>query len=213
MRSFATIAVICALLTVSVFADDPVNPIPAGPVTITTPDASGVVQIQSGLNSIGNSIVLNHGSEASNVVGLNVVDNQNTGSFPHVVADQTRSTDFWEAASACGSCGVINAAQSLLGGGYQYQSIGGSVDPKLQGQGTGLYGAQTVLKTEGQASSNLVQGGILANTQTATNSAGTMNESNMVTAAQVSTIAGTPGTTGQVGSTVYSQSVQSQMAY
>jgi len=211
MSKLLTVVAICALFTVAAVADDVVV-VPAVP-TVQIPTAGGAFQMQVNGNYTGNAIQLNHGDSAQNIVGLTNVNEQSIENFPHMVGDQDQQVNLWQTAIACADCGVINALQEETTGGWQYQLIGQSVDPKIQGQALGLVGTQEMIKTDGQGQGSLLQGATLGQSQTAANAAGTLEESTAVTNFQYSAVVGSPGTIGTVGSTVASQTVQSQAVY
>ena len=184
-------------------------------IIIAPPTAAftGVYQNQDMLGNLDNVIGLIHGDNANNNVFLTLHNDQNVNNFPHVVSTQIQDGDLWQNALTSASCGVVETTQSLDATGSQAQMVGGSVDPKFQGEILGIQGVQTGQKTEGQGNLNLVQGAILQEGQVATNSAGTAVENSFIQSAQVSVAGGTPGTQSVVGSTVNAQTAQTQMVY
>lgn len=204
MSKFVTIIAVCALLCVSAFAD----------TIVTIPDGfSGAFQTQTNANGIVNAITLNHGDSAQNIVHLDAADVQTVDNFPHVYGQQNIGSTLDQFASACADCGVLVVSQELGNTGVQWQLIGGSVDPKAQGQTQALDGVQTLVKSEGQGQATALQSGTVDQGQVATNSAGTLTENATVNSFQYSAATGQPGTTAAVGSAVHSTTSQSQMVY
>jgi hypothetical protein len=101
----------------------------------------------------------------------------------------------------CAECGgTWDILQEALIGGAQMQLIGEGCGPKVQTQGLGVALAQGADKLDGTGAALATQSFGVAQSQNATNSAGSLSESNAVLVGQVSSIIGTPGTSGIVTS-------------
>lgn len=199
MSKITTIALICALLTVTAMAD-----------TITlSDDFSGVFQTQASTNGIGNLVLLEHGDVATSSAILTVSDGQIvTGQ-----ASQTSDTDLWQLATSTADCGIVQVTQELGNTSTQYQVSSDCCGSKIQGQTTSLAGEQVSSKVEGYGTSTAFQTAITSDNQMATNSLGTAIESVDVTSVQYSSVSGQAGTASTVGSAVSSTTTQLQYVY
>jgi hypothetical protein len=204
MSKLITITALCALFCGTVLAD----------TVVTIPDGfSGAFQTQTNNNEIANAVDLEHGDTASNIVGLQVGDNQSIQNTFHLQACQNLNAALAQDAEAMANSGIVVVAQDLGNSGAQWQLIGSGVASKAQGQQLGLSGTQSVTKSQGEASATALQTGLTQAGQTGSNDTGTLNEGSNVASMQYSSITGSPGTIAAVGSAVTSTTSQSQMVY
>lgn len=176
--------------------------------------AGPIMQYQDFTANLNEAIDLIHGHSIGNSFKSVLVTNNQSATAPcPTTACQSQFAMLNQMASGVSNSAIIGIAANLSATGFQDQFIGQSVAPKVQIQGLGLVGIQGILKSDGQGSANVHHQAILRQSQTGTNSAGTMNESTTILAMQDSDIIGQPGATGIVLSTMSVTTTQTQTTF
>ncbi len=119
---------------------------------------------------------------------------------------------FGQDGKICGICGgTWLIGQEALVGGTQMQLIGDGCDSKIQMQNLGVGLGQEVTKIDGSGAAIATHELASVQSQHAQNSAGAMDQSNVVLAGQLSSVMGGPCTTGLVTSGLTVSTSQTQM--
>jgi len=127
-------------------------------------------------------------------------------------ATQGATVAFLQAGSVIGVCGgAWDVMQEAIVGGEQVQLIGDGCNSKMEMQGLSLALGQQVTKLDGTGNATGSHTLATVMDQAAANSAGTMAESSVVLAGQLSTVSGGPCTTGQATSTLNVGTTQTQL--
>jgi len=151
------------------------------------------------------------GGQAYNLNTATIMQNQSDVK-PCSNACQDELVCFIQEGRVIGECGgTWNIGQLAMVMGGQSQLVGDGCLPKQQSQNLGVDLGQLVSKQDGTGNANAIHNVAAIQNQTASNSAGTMNESNIVAAGQISTIGGGPVTSGQVTSGLLVNTTQTQV--
>jgi hypothetical protein len=111
-----------------------------------------------------------------------------------------------------GTCGGLwDVTQEALVAGDQLQLVGDGCGPKMEAQGVGILLGQMVTKVDGSGVANGDQTLAVVQNQGTANSAGMMNQSNVVLAGQLGSVSGGPCTTGQSIGTLTIGTTQTQV--
>jgi hypothetical protein len=186
-----------------------------------------VTQIQSfGIGDICNNgmasvVALTHGDTGGTVSqSLGVTNIQSSPCFatpcfnfgnPCVVeAKQTQNADLDQKASADGKCAIVNVQTYLDAGGQQNQFIGSSTSPKVQAQTLGLAAQQVLTRADGAGGGVAKNDADLAQTQAGSNAGGSVFESSVIDAFQVSCAGGAANSTAALAATMVATTQQQQ---
>jgi hypothetical protein len=201
-------SIVCSSVVVMLLTGAAVAVIPAIP---TTPGV--ILQYEDfGIGS-GNILCL-QGADGVvwNTNYSDIIQSQNACQ-PCSWANQGTVGLFVQDGKICAECGgTWDIMQEALIGGGQMQLIGEGCGPKLQNQGLDIMLGQGADKVDGTGAALANQSFGVAQSQNASNSAGTLSESNAVLVGQVSGIMGTPGTSGVVTSGISVATNQVQAA-
>ncbi len=127
-------------------------------------------------------------------------------------ATQGATVAFLQSGCVIGQCGgAWDVMQEAIVGGEQIQLIGDGCASKMEMQGLSIGLGQMVTKIDGSGSANGSHTLASVMNQTAANSAGTMAESSVVLAGQLSSVSGGPSTTGQATSNLIVGTSQTQL--
>jgi len=163
---------------------------------------------------IGASNLMDLSGAGGNVSNLNtatIIQNQYDQKICSM-ASQDELVLFVQDGSICATCGGtwgIGQLAMVMGG--QTQLVGDGCLPKSQSQNLGVDLGQIVTKLDGTGTANAMHNLASIQNQSATNSAGMMNESNIVAAGQISSVSGGPSTSGLVTSGLLVTTTQSQI--
>jgi len=127
-------------------------------------------------------------------------------------ATQGATVAFLQSGTVIGWCGgAWDVMQEAIVGGEQIQLVGDGCASKMEMQGLSIGLGQMVTKLDGSgvATGSHTLASIM--NQTAANSAGTMAESSVVLAGQLSSVSGGPSTSGQATSTLTVGTTQTQL--
>ena len=164
---------------------------------IEVPDGFKFQQQDFAIGSL-NSLLL--GGAGGTVVSSNIatiIQNQ-ADQKPCSSAYQDGLIVFLQEGNVTGECGGIwCVGQDALVAGGQMQLIGDGCNPKIQSQNLGVGLGQIVTTLDGTGIASANQNLASVQNQTATNSAGSMTEANVVVAGQNSMVMGGPCTTGE----------------
>jgi hypothetical protein len=119
---------------------------------------------------------------------------------------------FVQSGCVVGSCGGLWDVQQLaMVGGEQIQLVGDGCGSKIETQGLMVGLTQMVTKVDGSGDATGSHTLAVVQNQAAVNSAGTMNESSVVLAGQLSGVIGGPSTSGQATSNLTVGTTQTQL--
>ena len=127
-----------------------------------------------------------------------------------VDAVETQTANLDQSASAIGECGIINVQTYLDAAGAQNQFIGFSTSTKTQGQQLGLAAQQVVTRADGDGGGIGANDALLAQTQAGSNAGGSVFESSLIDACQVSSAGGAANSTAALASTLIATTSQAQ---
>jgi hypothetical protein len=127
-------------------------------------------------------------------------------------ATQGATVAFLQSGTVIGQCGgAWDVMQEAIVGGEQIQLIGDGCASKMEMQGLSIGLGQMVTKIDGSGVATGSHTLASVMNQTAANSAGTMAESSVVLAGQLSSVSGGPSTSGQATSTLTVGTTQTQL--
>ena len=195
----------------------------------TNPLAGSVTQVQSfNIGDICNSgmasvVALTHGDTGGTVdQSLNVTNIQsspcmatpciNFGCFNQcgVEAAQSQIADLDQSASACGQCAIVNVQTYLDSLGSQNQFIGASTATKQQAQTLGLAAQQVLTRADGAGGGSGTNDACLSQTQAGSNAGGSVFESSVIDASQVSSTGGAANSTTALAASMQAMTNQVQ---
>lgn len=155
--------------------------------------------------------LLGSGGHASCINTSTVIQNQHDRKLCSG-ACQDELVLFVQDGKAVGRCGGLFAVdQEALVGGDQLQFVGDGCGPKMESQTLGVGLVQMVTKVDGSGAATGQHTLAVVQNQAAHNSAGNMNQSNVVLAGQLSSVSGGPSTSGQVISGLTVGTTQTQV--
>ena len=195
----------------------------------TNPLAGSVTQVQSFNigdamnNGIASVVALTHGDTGGSVVqSLNVANVQSSPCIANpcfdlgyfnscgVDAVESQTANLDQAASAMGECGIINVQTYLDAAGSQNQFIGFSTSTKTQSQSLGLAAQQVLTRADGSGGGVGANDALLSQTQAGSNAGGSVFESSIIDACQVSNAGGAANSTAALASTMIATTSQVQ---
>lgn len=200
----------------------------------TDPLPGSVTQIQSfnigdaTNNGMASVVALTHGDTGGSVAqSLNVSNIQSSPSFSApslslgslclnscgVNALETQTANLGQTANATGTCALINVQTYLDAAGTQNQLIGFSTATKVQGQSLGLAAQQVLTRADGAGGGTGVNTAALSQTQAGSNAGGSVFESSVVDASQISCAGGAANSTTALASSMLAQTMQSQQVH
>jgi len=201
-------------------------------VTMATnvlPLAGSVTQMQSfnigdALNNgMASVVALTHGDTGGSVIqSLNVANTQSSpclanpcfdlGCFNSCGVDavETQVANLDQSASAMGECGIINVQSYLDAGGVQNQFTGFSTSMKHQDQSLGLAAQHVLTRADGSGGGMASNDALVSQTQAGANAGGSVFESSLIDACQISNAGGAANSTAALASTLVAATSQLQ---
>jgi len=174
-------------------------------------------------NGMASVVALTHGDTCGSVVqSLNVANVQSSpcianpcfdlGFFNSCGVDAVESqvADLSQTANATGQCGIVNVQTYLDAAGSQNQMIGFSTSPKVQQQSLGLAAQQVVTRADGAGGGVGTNDALLSQTQAGSNAGGSVFESSIIDACQLSNTGGAANATTALASTLVATTTQAQ---
>jgi hypothetical protein len=174
-------------------------------------------------NGMASVVALTHGDTCGSVIqSLNVSNMQSSpcianpcfdlGFFNSCGVDAVESqvADLSQSATATGQCGILNVQTYLDAAGSQNQIIGFSTSPKGQQQTLGLAAQQVVTRADGAGSGVGTNSALLSQTQAGSNAGGSVFESSLIDACQLSNTGGAANSTTALASTLVATTTQAQ---
>lgn len=172
-----------------------------------------ITQQQDTMIGLHNDIELLHGSQAaSSLQNLVVNNNQNAQGVCEAQAQESLFAAIGQVGNTCGNCGLVGVVQALQLQGQQAQEVTEGVGPKAQMQGLGMQASQTLAKADGQGAADALHTIVANACQEAENPAGELSESSTLMGMQVSNVAGAPGATSIVDTSMSVITTQTQSA-
>jgi len=163
------------------------------------------------IGSINLVSLVGAGGEATSTNNTMILNNQ-TDTKLCSSAYQDALVVFVQSGCVIGQCGgAWNVMQEAIVGGEQVQLIGDGCGPKMETQGLMVALGQMVTKVDGSGNATGNHTLAVVQNQAAINSAGTMTESSVVLAGQLSGVIGGPSTSGQATSTLTVGTTQTQL--
>jgi len=163
------------------------------------------------IGSINLVSLVGAGGEASSTNNTMILNAQADTKLCSTAA-QAATVVFVQSGCVIGQCGgAWNVMQEAMVGGEQIQLIGDGCGSKMETQGLMVGLGQMVTKVDGSGVATGNHTLAVIQDQAATNSAGTMSESSVVLAGQLSSVSGGPSTSGQATSTLTVGTTQTQL--
>jgi len=181
-------------------------------VLVSTVALADISQTENYLAGLCNNVTLLQCETQANSCNSLIIDNKQCAIGGCATeASEFQMGVFNQSASAAGLCASVGVIQEVASAGMQVQLIGNGVGPKAQQETLTLTAGEAVTKTAGQGSGNANQFVALAEGQTGTNAAGTVNQSTAVVSTQGAFVNGIPTAAGMAGSTTQVSTSQTQL--
>ncbi len=175
-------------------------------------------------NGMASVVALTHGSQGGAVFqALGVSNIQSSPCFAtpcfdfgcfsnpcDVEASQTQNADLDQTATANGACAIVNVQTYLDAGGQQNQFIGMSTSPKQQIQSLGVAAQQVLTRADGSGGGIATNDASMAQTQAGANAGGSVFETSVIDAFQISNANGAANSTAALAATLIATTSQMQ---
>lgn len=175
-------------------------------------------------NGMASVVALTHGSTTGSVIqSLGVTNIQSSPCFAtpctdfgffsnpcDVEATQTQGAALDQSATANGACAIVNVQTYLDAAGQQSQFIGMSTSPKQQAQSLGVAAQQVLTRADGAGGGVAANDAAIAQSQAGSNAGGSVFESSIIDACQVSLANGVANSTAALAATLVATTSQVQ---
>ena len=181
-------------------------------VLVSTVALADISQTENYLTGLVNNVSLITCETAASSTNSLIIDNKQCAIGGCAAeASQFQMGVFNQAGSASGLCATVGVLQEVASAGMQVQLISGACGAKGQQETLTLNAGEAVTKTNGQGTGTASQFVALAEGQTGTNAAGTVNQSTAVVSTQGAFVNGIPTAVGAAGSTTQVSTSQTQL--